>query len=575
LQTSRARSLIAIVVVTVGFVACDTPVVDSPDLPAVADADANADSSDAGEVSDATGLVSCDPKFGALACLGDRRCEAASMVCVDCVFDQVRCSEDGHRERCLKPVVAGVGQLTGGFWEPDPCPALTTCNPLSSTCEAPICTPLVQSCNGAVHTRVCNEAGTGYVAEVPCSSGKACYDGECQPVRQNVLVIFDTSSSMHAPLDPASFPKECESSAINCLSDFPTCDGPPGEPRTLFSLSKRAFAEVLDESQGIGVQYALQRFPQIEDTRYAVSPSLCHHGWYQHVGTMSGDDQSHDTATSTWFADHLGEVLFVPFPRRASLSNAGQLQDWLDFSETIAPNPQTAGPSCTQGTDCGVNYCVSVDGEDQCVVHVNPELRAAGQTPLGKSLFYAGEYFRRFVLVDGKSCQVSSDCGSTGYVCAEGSCRDPFRHCRDSLIVLFTDGGESAFQSEAEFFNPAVQAKRLAFGLNCTTTADCRGGASCQQGICLGAGQKASEVPTTVDLDGHSALSRADGSEITIRTAVVNLSAGAGGSFGQNERIAKAGGGQSVPVTASDLATLKSAIKALLQVDPKCKPEEF
>ncbi|MEZ4267349.1 MAG: hypothetical protein R3F39_13295, partial [Myxococcota bacterium] len=193
----------------------------------------------------------------------------------------------------------------------------------------------------------------------------------------------------------------------------------------------------------------------------------------------------------------------------------------------------------------------------------------------GKSLFYAGEYFRRFVLVDGKPCQVSSDCGSTGYVCTEGTCRDPFRHCRDSLIVLFTDGGESAFQSETEFFNPAVQAKRLAFGLNCATSADCRGGASCEDGICLGAKQTPANVPTTVDPDGHGALSRPDGSEVSIRTTVVNLSAGAGGSFGQNERIATAGGGQAVPVTASDLASLKSTIKTLLQVDPKCKPEEF
>ncbi|MEZ4267283.1 MAG: hypothetical protein R3F39_12965, partial [Myxococcota bacterium] len=397
MPVSRALAVVLAVASAAVFpVACDTPVVDTADVVQIADT--SPDQADTADTSDASGLIACDPKFGALACLGDQRCEAASQVCVDCVFEQVRCAADGTRERCPKPVVAGVGNLTGGFWVPDPCPALTTCNALSATCEAPICKPLVQSCNGAVHTRVCNEAGTGYVGEVPCSSGKACYEGECQPVRQNVLVIFDTSSSMHAPLVPASFPKECESSAINCLSDFPTCDGPPGEPRTLFSLSKRAFAEVLAESQGIGVQYALQRFPQIEDTRYAVSASLCHHGWYQHVGTMSGDDQAHDTTEGTWFSDNLSEVLFVPFPRRASISNASQLQDWLDFSETISPVPEPGSAPCTQGTDCGVNYCISVDGQDRCVIHENPELRAAGQTPLGKSLFYAGEYFRRFVL---------------------------------------------------------------------------------------------------------------------------------------------------------------------------------
>lgn len=567
------RLTVATALATLALLACETPLVTAPDLPDAADA--SLDSLDAADLSDATSLVRCDPKFGSLACLGEQRCEAASLVCVDCVFDQARCTEDGQREICEKPKVTGVAELTGGFWEPAPCASSEVCNPLSAECEARVCVPLVQSCNGAVRTRVCNEAGTGYVADVPCSSGQACYEGQCQPVRQNVLVIFDTSSSMHAPLDPTAFPVECEGSAVSCLPDFPVCDGPPGDSQTLFSLSKRAFAEVLAESEGRGVQYALQRFPQIEDTRYAVSNSLCHHGWYQHVGTMSGDDQSHDTETGDWFSENLGEVMFVPFPRRATLSNASQLQAWLDFTETVAPAWTPQSPPCTQGTQCGVNYCTSVDGVDHCVTHENPELRAAGQTPLGKSLFYAGEYFRRFVLVDGKPCEVSSDCGSTGYVCAEGTCRDPFRHCRDSLIVLFTDGGESAYADEAEFFNPAVQAKRLAVGLNCATTADCRGGASCQDGICLGGGQSTGNVPTTVDLDGHTALSRPDGSEISIRTTVVNLSGPTGGAFGQNARIARAGGGETVAVTATDLESLKATLKSLLQVDPKCKPEEF
>ncbi|MCB9730529.1 MAG: hypothetical protein H6744_21075 [Deltaproteobacteria bacterium] len=552
--------------------ACETPLVVSPDVSPDAGSDVDTAALDVAD--GGVPLVACDPAFGSLACLGDQRCEATARVCVDCVFDMARCNADGEREICPKPNATAPGQLSGGFWQPDPCATLDVCNPASGACETPICTPGVQSCKGAVHTHVCNEAGTAYVGEVPCSSGKACYEGECQRVRQNVLVVFDTSSSMHTPLDPASFPPECETSAINCLDDFPVCDGPPGEPRTLFSLSKRAFAEVLAQSKDLGVQYALQRFPQVELTTYGAGN--CHTGWYKHVGTMTGDAGEHDTSKASWFGKNLGEAIFVPFPRRASLSNAAELQRWLDFQETRDPVPAPGTPSCSGGIQCGLNACVVVDGQEVCVLHDNPELRAAGQTPLGKSLFYAGEYFRRFVLVDGKPCGVSSDCESTGYVCVEGACRDPFRHCRDNFVVLFTDGGESDFQSEADFFNPAVQAKRLAFGLGCATTADCRGGASCVQGICLGPNQTVQNVPGTVDLDGHGALSRPDGSEVSIRTSVVNLAAGDGGGvFPQNARIALAGGGQTVPVTVTDLASLETALKKLLQVDPKCKPEEF
>ena len=66
----------------------------------------------------------------------------------------------------------------------------------------------------------------------------------------------------------------------------------------------------------------------------------------------------------------------------------------------------------------------------------------------------------------------------------DGVCHDAFGHCRDHIVILFTDGDDTRNVSSADFFSPRVQAKRLRYGLGCASDEACLAGASCEAGIC-------------------------------------------------------------------------------------------
>jgi hypothetical protein len=190
---------------------------------------------------------------------------------------------------------------------------------------------------------------------------------------------------------------------------------------------------------------------------------------------MTGDTQS-TQAELSWFTPGLQEIMAVPFSPNTTENDTAALLAWMDFTETIA----STGTSCIFGTDCPSGIC----DNGVCQEHDNPELRGIGATPLGKSLFYAGEYLRHFVLVEGQPCGTDSDCGSPNHTCVEGACHDPYAECRPTSIILFTDGIETVNDNLATFFHPRVQAKRLHFGLGCSSDADCLNEATCVSGIC-------------------------------------------------------------------------------------------
>ena len=118
--------------------------------------------------------------------------------------------------------------------------------------------------------------------------------------------------------------------------------------------------------------------------------------------------------------------------------------------------------------------------------HDNHELRATGSTPIGQSLFYAGEYFRHFVVREGLPCTQNEDCASPDYYCSDaGTCHDPLGVCRPNIIVLLSDGYETDHDDPQDFFNPRVQAKRFHYGLGCDNNNDCLNGAQCINDRCL------------------------------------------------------------------------------------------
>ena len=345
----------------------------------------------------------------------------------------------------------------------------------AGACIDNACTPGAAVCQG-YQVKQCLPNGTWLVTS--CPAGEECLEDACQQMRHRVLVVFDTSGSMGWYPGTTEWPKLCGAEPDGeCILPWPTCEDPDA-PITTMGISKRVFHEFFTEEND-GVLFALNRFPQIPDQ---ASP-LCEGGFNTPFVEMTDDDGSFSLpmGVETWFDTHLREINLVPFPATGAATNLSELAKWLDFSEWLV---QTDQP-CTDPLDCPDGVCLGLSiGDKKCQVFANPELRATGWTPLGKSLFYAGEYMRRYVVVDGKTCHYDIDCGSPGYYCNEQKkCFDPLRECRLNVIVLFTDGGETEHPLPSDYFSPHVQAKRLRYGLGCTVDEDCSELDYCEQNV--------------------------------------------------------------------------------------------
>lgn len=337
---------------------------------------------------------------------------------------------------------------------------------------AQICTPGEQHCEN-LQLATCAPAGDGW-SLTSCFAGQACLEDQCAPLRNNLIIVFDTSGSMANSVGG----KTCSVKA------FPDCD--PAKGCSRMDKSKVAFAEVLKKIPVETTNLALFRFAQRVGTLTATS---CYTGHYIGTDTLSGDvaGAQHVLADSAWYWDHLAQVLCVPFPTTAQAALQAQpaILKWMDGAEELVKTATAcanASPSCQSDPKCGAGACCS----GACWDHVDsPELRASGGTPIGKTLFYVSEYMRHRVVIDGKACITDADCNNPNYSCAGGACVDPASHCRQNVVVLFTDGGE--LNDPTDFFAPLVSARRLAHGLACKAAADCVGGASCVAGRCVAA----------------------------------------------------------------------------------------
>ncbi len=305
--------------------------------------------------------------------------------------------------------------------------------------EVVSCTPGTQTCQG-IKLATCLGGGDGYSVSA-CFPGTACFNGACKAVGANLIIAFDTSGSMSTDVTNKAGVKNCASYDPWPKCEYDATKYPNGCTR--IGVSKGVFKQALAKLDDQVTHLALFKFPQTVDN---VGSKSCDSGSYSGQDTVSGDngEQGVDSTTS-WFNKNFGEVLAVPYPGVSGFNSKAAIGKWMDGTES-------------QPSD--------------------PELRADGGTPLGKTLFYVGEYLRNKVIVDGKKCSADADCGSVNYLCQNGACLDPARSCRDTVVVLFTDGGES---SSNTYFGPWVQAKRLSTGLGCVTDSDCVGGATCQQ----------------------------------------------------------------------------------------------
>ena len=362
----------------------------------------------------------------------------------------------------------------GSAFEVEACPGESLC--YLGQCTEPVCDPAEPPfCGETGVLTKCNSLGLDYI-ELPCPGGTACFGGLCTPIQPNVIVVVDTSGSMSLLFDDdTTYPDECQGEEGCPPWTWPGCDD-PDEPLTRLGRAKKALQALMTSDAATTVRLALQRFPEV-GRKY---PG-CKTGYSQFKFKMSGDvdKQAVDLA---WFEPNLSQIMAVPFSPDTGDNDTAALLSWVDFTEEVGP-----GADCNSGLGCTSNVCYAFEGtgpQKKCQLHTDPELRGDGPTPLGKSLFYAGEYLRHFVLVEGKACAQDSDCGSPHHACQQGKCRDPFHKCRQTSVILFTDGLDTVDDDPETFFHPRVQAKRLRYGLNCTNDFECGGGAACVEGRC-------------------------------------------------------------------------------------------
>ena len=461
------------------------------------------------------------------------RCEADTVVCEDCDATDQACAADSGPAACHRE---GAGE--------------EVCS--SGECFTRACLPNARWCDRGVLSR-CDETGQ-FVESTPCQLGLDCIAAQCLPAQPFVLVLFDTSDSMNwTPTDDFADPAD---------TTYPACDD-AAAPKTRVGLSKAAFRKLFVDPHYDSVAFALMRFPQRLDPS---SVPRCMAGAYLPDNTVT--DHAGVYTAGPWFGQNLDEVLVVPFPSGEPKGNRKRLDEWLDFDEVI----RVTDTVCHAHADCPGGLCTRPNGEGQCRYFDNPELRAAlGATPLGTTLFYAGEYYRQFVVREGQACAIDRDCLTVGQFCVEGKCHDPNRFCRQRSVVVFTDGFDTA--SIQPFYQPVVQARRLRGGLDCASNSDCNRAYHCaESGTCEpdagGCGVSASCVPDISTFPAAipyaaTRLLDANGDPIAITVHVVDVSGPFGGFGSANQAMASYGGGLTVKPELADPSTLYEGIRGV------------
>ena len=475
----------------------------------------------------------------------------------------------------------------GAGFEKIPCPEGETC--FGGQCWVHLCEPgETGQCDGNAVLK-CNSLGIEWVP-FPCPPGNECKDSECVPIPPNVILLVDTSGSMNW-LPDGSAPDSCVGAGCPPWS-FPTCDD-HNTPKTRLGRVKQALQSVLGGGAFEGMQVALQRFPQVPwyPNFFGTPTPECVGGYwsFNDDSLISGDTNAKVTPETGWFASGLDQILPVPF--RPEGTDLDAIAAWFDGVETVS----STGPSCSGYQSCGGGPCLN----SGCAEFTNPELRAIHGTPLGKSLFYAGEYLRHFVLLQGKACASDADCATPHHSCVDGACFDANAYCRPNVIIAFTDGEDTSNVHVTDFFHPRVQAKRLHYGLGCGVPADCVGDATCEsnlctpppgvvdetamvcetggtpctttsqcsdpcggipgcQGQCLPAKVEVSEGGIADTVKDHS------GVPVSITVHVVDAS----GELGKNQLVAAYGGGQHFSVELTTPEALEDTVQQLI-VDTK------
>ncbi len=325
--------------------------------------------------------------------------------------------------------------------EPDAAPvdaAIPDMAPPIDMAVPAVCAPGAPVCVGGDRF-TCGPDGAPGAAD-PCPADAVCVDGACVPGQADVLLLIETSISMDDPV------------VDGVAEAWPVCED-LATPFTRLGRVKQALGGLFDGPDLAGARVGLVRMPQLLQRTFS-----CPDGYYRPRRAWPSASVEPQAYGDADYADVRPNSLLVPLPIDG-VTPVEALQAWVDFDEVLAPDRSG---------------------------HLNPELRATGNSAFGRALFIAGSYLEREVLKEGAGCAADADCGSPHFRCEGGTCRDPLGACRTRAVVVFADTGETVdWDPTMSYFAPEVQAKRFRFGLGCGVDADCQAGAVCTAGRCV------------------------------------------------------------------------------------------
>ena len=505
----------------------------------------------------------CDEETGqCLACDDVVGCPYANQWCKDGKCVETMCVPGS--KACAGDLVALTCSNDGDEYLQTPCDDGTIC--AVGDCLEVICQPGESHCEDGLMVQ-CDPVGVGWL-KYPCPPGNGCFLDQCEPIKHNLLLVFDTSGSMDSIGFMDTVPCICGSG--NCKAQpFPACEDADC-PQSKLGLSKYVFNKFFDADGINNVNIVLTHFAmriKHPPTKSCNNLMALARGWYgldmMSSDFMTGDDGSHVTVEGGWFDKYLYEILSVPFPTSWENDDSiEQLKLWVNFNEEVA---ETEVP-CATKADCPGGFCAPGETGSVCWYHTDPELRALSGTPLGRSMFYAGEVFRKQIMPDGRGCVEDADCKNRNYFCTQaGTCKDPFAHCRANMILMFTDGIEDPPTTLSEFFNPRVQAKRFRYGLGCNSDDDCFEDSTCQGSKCAGyphPNGSGGGLPTNTGEPWR--LMNYLGDPLQITTHVIDLSGGEGAE--PNKSLADDGGGSYYHADELDPEELLKQMTKLLDI---------
>ena len=258
----------------------------------------------------------------------------------------------------------------------------------------------------------------------------AASSARAQSLRPNIMFIFDTSGSMADNAGGTGVGEGPNICTVGQNPDYMTS--------RIYNL-KKALTEALAQVGTDEANFGLMSFPTVVGNSYDSTCSKSHSNGTVSVGHYTASaTQTVTTANRTMTGFHSATAFGNGCLMSTNVGNETTYGPWFDTgaAQVLRVGVTTAGPGVTP---TAANYDPAdgniaavykwIDNIEQPMAAgavTDPELHAAGYTPLGRSFFYARTYFDGVVKP-----------------------HDPRAACRQNVVIMLTDGADTCDESTA------------------------------------------------------------------------------------------------------------------------------